>query len=273
MRTRFLFVAAVLCGTALFAAEPSSSDAARVRETHRLTVLTDLSDPYDLSRLIYRVGSGYDGIEYDILKSFAHTLDAEVDLTVAPSFESLFGSLARGEGDVACASITDTPERRRIVDLSDSYFPVRETVVRPKGGTEQSLADFAGKRAITQKGTTWEVECLKVPRVRITYTENQGELFARVADGSADFTVTDSPMAMTYLEKYPGLEIAWSLPQKQNYAFALRKGSDLTPLLNAFLQRLKASGTYYALLGRFYGQKGLAIIQASETEEPPAQKR
>jgi ABC-type amino acid transport substrate-binding protein len=100
--------------------------------------------------------------------------------------------------------------------------------------------------------------------VKISFTENQSELFSKVADGSADFTVTDSPMAMTYSAKYANLEIAWSLPEKQNYAFALRKGSDLTPLLNADLKKLKTTGAYYALLGRFYGQKGLSIIKASE---------
>jgi ABC-type amino acid transport substrate-binding protein len=69
---------------------------------------------------------------------------------------------------------------------------------------------------------------------------------------------------MTYSAKYPNLEIAWSFPEKQNYAFALRRGSDLTPLLNANLKKLKTTGAYYALLGRFYGQKGLSIIHASE---------
>jgi ABC-type amino acid transport substrate-binding protein len=136
--------------------------------------------------------------------------------------------------------------------------------VARRGETARSMAELAGKRAISQRGTTWEAECLKVPRVKISFTENQSELFSKVADGSADFTVTDSPMAMTYSAKYANLEIAWSLPEKQNYAFALRKGSDLTPLLNADLKKLKTTGAYYALLGRFYGQKGLSIIKASE---------
>jgi ABC-type amino acid transport substrate-binding protein len=70
-------------------------------------------------------------------------------------------------------------------------------------------------------------------------------------------------MAVTYFEKYPRLQIAWSLPEKLNYAFALRKGSDLTPLLNAHLQKLKASGAFYALLARFYGRKGMEILRAS----------
>jgi hypothetical protein len=34
--------------------------------------------------------------------------------------------------------------------------------------------------------------------------------------------------------------------------------------LNGNLKKLKATGAYYALLGRFYGQKGLSIIKASE---------
>lgn len=256
--------AAVFCAAALAAASAPASDLQQVRKTKTLRVLTDLSDPDDVSRLIYRTESGYDGIEYQVLRAFARSLDAQAQVVVVPSFDTIFPALARGEGDIAAASITDTPERRRIVDLSDSYFPVRETVVLRRGDPARSLAALAGRSGITQRGTTWEKECRKVPRVKLLYTENQSDLFKKVADGTADFTVTDSPMAMTYSEKYPNLEIAWSLPEKQNYAFALRPGSDLTPLLNASLKKLKATGAYYGLLGRFYGQKGLAIIRASE---------
>lgn len=255
---------AVAAALLLVAAAAPASDLAQVKRTGTIRILTDLSDPNDVSKLIYRTETGYDGIEYQVLSAFARSLDAQAQVVIVPSFDSIFTALDRGEGDIAAASITDTPERRKIVDLSDSYFPVRETVVARRGETARSMAELAGKRAITQRGTTWEAECLKVPRVKISFTENQSELFSKVADGSADFTVTDSPMAMTYSAKYANLEIAWSLPEKQNYAFALRKGSDLTPLLNADLKKLKTTGAYYALLGRFYGQKGLSIIKASE---------
>lgn len=259
-----VLLAAVFGAAALWAAGAPPSDLQRVKETRTLRILTDLSDPNDVSRLIYRTESGYDGIEYQVLRSFARALGAQTEVVIVPSFDTIFTALARGEGDIAAASITDTPERRKIVDLSDSYFPVRETVVVRRGDPARSFPALAGRRAITQRGTTWEKECMKAPKVRLLYTENQSELFSKVADGTADFSVTDSPMAMTYTAKYPNLEIAWSLPDKQNYAFALRPGSDLTPLLNENLKKLKSTGAYYALLGRFYGQKGLAIIKASE---------
>ena len=255
---------AVAAALLLVATAAPGADLAQVKRTGTIRILTDLSDPNDVSKLIYRTETGYDGIEYQILSAFARSLDAQAQVVVVPSFDSILPALERGEGDIAAASITDTPERRKIVDLSDSYFPVRETVVVRRGETARSLADLAGKRAMTQRGTTWEAQCLKVPRVKISFTENQSDLFSKVADGSVDFTVTDSPMAMTYTAKYPNLEIAWSLPEKQNYAFALRKGSDLTPLLNVNLKKLKTTGAYYALLGRFYGQKGLSIVKASE---------
>ena len=260
--TRAALLAALL-SIGLASGARAASDLERVQKTRTLRILTDLSDPNDVSKLIYRTDTGYDGIEYQALRAFARSLGAQTVVVVVPTFDTLFPALAAGEGDVAAASITDTPERRRTMDLSDSYFPVRETVVVRKGTPAHSLADLSGKRAITQRGTTWEVHCEKA-HAKIIYTENQSELFSKVADGSADFSVTDSPMAMTYTEKYPNLEIAWSFPEKQNYAFALRKGSDLTPVLNENLKKLKTTGAYYALLGRFYGQKGLAIIKASE---------
>jgi ABC-type amino acid transport substrate-binding protein len=265
---RFGLPAVLLAATV--AAAPAGSDLARVRQTHRLRVLTDLSDPNDLSRLIYRSGAGYDGIEYEILRSFARTLDdAQLDVAVVPSFDALFPALARGEGDVVAASLTDTPERRASMDLSESYFPVREMVIVRRGETAKSFAALAGRRAMTQKGTTWQRRCREAPGARLLYSENQADLFRAVADGRADFAVVDSPMAVTYLEKYPGLVIAWSLPEAQSYAFALRRGSDLKPLLDEHLRKLKSTGVYYALLGRFYGRRGLAILRASESSATP----
>lgn len=257
--------AALLVVLALSApAWAAGSDVEQVRRSHRLGILTDLSDPNDLTKLFFRSRDGYDGIEYQILISFAQTLGAKAEVKLA-KFDSLFGALDRAEGDVVAADLTDTPERRKRADVSDSYFSFRQTVITRSGDPARSYSDLAGRRGITQKGTTWESECLKVPKVKLLYTEGIRDLFSKVADGTADFSVSDSPMAVTYFEKYPGLQIAWSLPEKLNYAFALRKGSDLTPLLNAHLKKLKASGAFYALLARFYGQRGMEILRASES--------
>lgn len=273
MKTRFivkkifsLLAVFLAAGTLAFGAEGSA--AAHVRSTHTLTILTDLSDPHDMSRLMFRSGSGYDGVEYQILRSFAATLSAQPRVVIIPRFDSLFEALRQGRGDVAAASITATAARAKLVDFSTPYFPVRETVIVRHGEGARSFHDLAGKRAITQRGTTWEKECRNVPAVKLLFTEDQAQMFAMVAAGTADFAVTDSPMAMTYLDKYPNLVIAWSLPEKEDYAFAFPKGSDLAPLLNAELNRMKKTGAFYALLGRFYGRRGLAILNAADAPAP-----
>lgn len=264
----------ILAFAALLAGGPASaaSDLAKVRASGKLTILTDLSDPNDLSKLFFRGASGYDGIEYVILQSFAKTLGAKEEVSIVP-FAEVFDALGKGRGDVVGADITATPERASRFDLSDSYFPFVQMVVTRTSEKARSFEDLAGKNAITQKGTTWETACRRVPRARLLYTDHQRDLFGRVADGSADFAVVDSPIALTYIEHYPNLKLAWSLPGKEDLAFALRKGSDLTPLLNAHIRKLKSSGAYYALLGRFYGQKGLSIIRASESAPAPPAKR
>lgn len=263
----------MLLGAALLAclnrpgnAAAAETDAARIRRTHEFRVVTDLSDPNDPMKLFFRSNGGYDGIEYQILLSFAQTLGAKLDVKIV-KFDNFFDAVSRREGDVGTANLTETAERRQRVDLSDSYFAFRQIVIMRKGERARSFAELSGKRAITQKGTTWEKECQKVPKVKLAYTEGQRELFARVSEGTADFSVADSPMAVAYLESFPNLEIAWPLADKLNYVFALPKGSDLTPLLNAHIQKLKTSGAFYALLARFYGQKGLAILKASESPE------
>lgn len=261
-----LGVALLACFGRMASAAGAESDAAKVKRTHELGIVTDLSDPNDPMKLFFRSNGGYDGIEYQILLSFAQTLGAKIDVKIV-KFDNFFDAVNRREGDVGAANLTETAERRQRVDLSASYFAFRQIVIARKHESARSFAELAGKRAITQKGTTWEKECLKVPRVKLAYTEGQRELFARVSDGSADFSVADSPMAVAYLESFPNLEIAWPLADKLNYVFALPKGSDLTPLLNAHLQKLKSSGAFYALLARFYGQKGLAILKASESPE------
>ena len=55
---------AVAAALLLVATAAPASDLAQVKRTGTIRILTDLSDPNDVSKLIYRTETGYDGIEY-----------------------------------------------------------------------------------------------------------------------------------------------------------------------------------------------------------------
>jgi len=109
---------------------------------------------YDTRPFFYRDGGKPAGLEYEILEYYARAKGRPLQVVWVDDFEQVIGRLARGEGDVAAATLTATPERQQQVDFSARYFPVRVMLVEPRDQNTTSLADLAGATLATIKGTT-----------------------------------------------------------------------------------------------------------------------
>jgi hypothetical protein len=59
------------------------------------------------------------------------------------------------------------------------------------------------------------------------------------------YAPVDSTSALTDLQDYPDLEIAFSLQDETGYGYAVGKGSDLPEALSEHVKRLRSSGIFY----------------------------
>lgn len=196
------------------------------------------------------------GIDVDIMVAFAEHLGVEVEFVrlETPGFGDLIPALADGLGDTIASSLTINAERDEIVDFSRPYFEVSVVVVTRKDASIESVADLEGKIGVGVRGG--------LPTATLRDAGFTGEFreaefgtgaYADVSDGEADFAVMESASARAGIMARPGLEVAFALPGRDSYGFAVREGSRLVERLDPFLDELEASGELERILTKYLG--------------------
>jgi ABC-type amino acid transport substrate-binding protein len=194
------------------------------------------------------------GLDLELVKGFAKSLGVTLEVhALTTGYDALLPALVRGEGDLVASSLTDTPKRRELADFSEPYSTSWLAVAVPPGSKIAELGDLAGKTAAVVHGSSHE-ELLRslAPGVKLQHTDFTLESYLAVKEGRADFTLLDSeaPLGQAAEAPYSDLKVALRL-QEFGYRMAVRKGSDLLPALNAYLDRLRQSGELERLAAQY----------------------
>jgi ABC-type amino acid transport substrate-binding protein len=258
--------AALLLAAALLAGAfpAAASSLAAVKQRGRLVVL---SFPHPQSQFIRSDGAGgYEGLDHDLMRAFAHHLGVTLEVRPVASFDRLIPALLAGEGDLVASSYSITTARRERVDFSRPYFPILVMVVAPRGTPLARPDQLAGASACVVRGSSQEerLDALGVERKR--YVERSGECWEVVAAGEAGFALFDSTAVATHLASHPGLVRAFHLPGRDEYGLAVVPGSDLRPALDEFLDSVRRSGFLYRLVERHFGAEGAELFQLAREE-------
>jgi len=250
-KCRFMLFVALLLGALGTARATSLSD---VKARGKLVVLSFPHQESPFIRVKVEVDlDHYDGIDYEVLEGFAKSLGVRLEIhPVKPSFAELVPALLRGEGDVIASSFSITPERKEKVDFTDPYFAVRTVVVVPKGSSIHAVADLAGKTGSTVQGSSLEERMKKLPgEVRFHYVDFTRWNYDALMEKEADFTLLEETFVWRLLPVYPDLKVAFALPDKDVFGFAVAPRSDLRAALDAYLQQIKDNGELDAIVRKY----------------------
>lgn len=205
------------------------------------------------------------GLEYDLLTAFAAKAGIELQIEMAESFASVFTQLQAGSCDLGAATITKTVEREAWVDFSTSYFPVRiVTVDRSSDPLAMTVESLSGRLAATIRGSTYEQALARIADIRVSHVANSLAMFDAVSNGKADFLACDSAIVLALIGGFPNLRIGFPLSERDEVAFALRKGSAWRQPLNDFLAHTRESGEMRKMLSRYFGDEGANTILSDE---------
>ena len=207
---------------------------------------------------------GVDGFAYQLLRSFARSMGAELEFVRIDHFDDLIPALLRGEGDIAAGALTITNERAAVVDFSVPYFPVLEWIIADQDSPVlESSGDLAGKIGSTVPGTSLEARLKSLEGVAILAVDSREKMYESIIAGEADFTVADMVAAIVALSNYPELKKVLELPGQQHYGFAMAPGNSLVPVLDEFLTATTDGDSYYRLVLRFLGPGGVEAIKSA----------
>ena len=228
------------------------------------------------SPIFYFVDRGREvGLVYDAVKLFEKKLNASVGnkvvtvhvLVIPVPRDQLLSRLVAGEGDLAAAALTVTPERKQKVDFTiPTATAVREVVVTGPGVPEvASLEELSGQEVYVRASSSHAEHLRELnkklraegkPPVEIVATPElleTGDILEMVNAGLAERTIADEFMADFYGQVFPKLRRGAPLGEPGDLAWAFRKDSPkLAAALNGFL-KANRPGTLMGnvLLGKY----------------------
>ena len=217
--------------------------------------------------ILYFVDRGREvGATYESIKAFEKGLNEKLGnkvvtvhvIAIPVARDQLIPRLLAGEGDIAAAALTVTPERQKTVDFSDPIAAdVREVVVTGPGAPALATKDdLPGKEVYVRPSSSYaehiravNSRLKKEGRDPIVITPapevlEDGDILEMVNAGLVPATVVDEFMADLYLKIFPDLRKTEIAGKPGSIAWAFRKNSPkLAAEVNAFIKTHKKGST------------------------------
>lgn len=186
----------------------------------------------------------FKGFDIDIAKKIAQNiLDDETKVKFVPvTSENRISKLLAEEVDLIIATMTDTPERREIIDFSEPYYISGQAVMCKKNSEVSSIADLANHNTIIVSGTTAESTLLRYyNRTNILRAKTYKEGFNLIDKDSC--MIADDAILQGFLMDYSGYEIYNKKLSTEPYAVAVRKeDTELKRYADATIKHLEEDG-------------------------------
>ncbi|HDP89073.1 MAG TPA: membrane-bound lytic murein transglycosylase MltF [Thioalkalivibrio sp.] len=210
---------------------------------------------------VYQDRDGLGGIEYLLTEALAESLGVPVRYRYFDNVDAVLAAVERGEGHLAAAGLTRTPQRAERYRFGPSYQQIQQQVVcHRQGVVPDSVAELSKVSLLVIDESSY-VERLaelrqEYPDLRWQATTRYSteEIFQRVADGKVDCTVADSNIVMINRRYLPELVAPFAISEEQPLAWVLPEGGEaLGVYLQDWFGQIEADGTLARAYHRSYG--------------------
>lgn len=257
-------VISVGIGSALLALAAQSTTAAtrplqQIRDSGELIVLTR-NAPTTL--YIDRDGRRT-GPEYELVEAFANSLGVDAVYREYSSTGAILEALRVGEGDLAAAGLTITPERQRRFRFGPAYQRITQQVVCRRDTVQpenlRELAQVDRLHVVAQSSYAELLQALAdqgypVPRWRAVTDVGTNALLRAVWEREIDCTVADSHITAINQRYYPELLTPMNLSREQRLAWAMpRDAEQLDAAVTRWMDQYRSAGRLDDLHEKYYG--------------------
>lgn len=214
----------------------------------------------DFAPMDYHDGEDWTGFDADLARAFAERIGVTLEF-VEIDWDQKTELLEKGSIDCIWNGMTMTEELQEAISCSEPYLSNAQVVVlRSSEMGKYSTAESCQHLLFAvEAGSTGE-SLLKDMKYRYTTFPTQMEALQSVSEKKADATVIDIIMAACYTgdgQELDDLGFDISLNDEM-ICVGLRKDSDLTGEVNAFLKTAYEDGTIHSLASQ-YGIESAAL--------------
>jgi putative glutamine transport system substrate-binding protein len=199
-----------------------------------------------------------DGFDIDIAKLLAlHLLGDAQKLELKPvSPSSRLAFLQTAEVDLVIATTTITDERKQLVDFSESYFDLGQSLLVREHSNIREVKDLAYNNVLVVKGTV-AIKILpkKIPAAKLLEYEDYASAIKALRAGKGVALVTSSAILLGIQKNNPDLHLVGGLFTFESFGIAVQKGdSVMQQAVNDVLRKIRASGEYNAIYQKWFGE-------------------
>ena len=225
----------------------------------------------DLDGAVLRVGSDTTYPPFEMVDASGQIVGFDVDVVhaiceeincvpefVTTAWDGIFPALAAGEFDMVASGVSITPERDEIVDFSEPYLVVGQSITTRVEDAALTEEDFTGEGSTlvlgAQLGTTnaqLGQELVGDARLRLYDTFNAAVL--ALLNGDVDGVIIDDTAADAFVQQYAGdlaVEIRGLTSDPLGLVF--QEGDPLQDAFNAGLAAIREDGTLDALIAEWF---------------------
>jgi polar amino acid transport system substrate-binding protein len=198
------------------------------------------------------------GFDIDICRAIAKQLGVDLKLKPVTSATRI-PMLAQGSVDLTAATMTHKFAREDSIDFSITYFMDGQKILVKKDGGIKSVADLAGKKVGTAKGSTSEKNIKEAqPKCKVLSFEGYPQAFLALRQGKVAAVTTDSTILLGLKNSAPNpgeYAIVGEYISDEPYGLGLPENdSDFRDLVNRTLVDLWNTGEYLKIYKKWFGQ-------------------
>ena len=196
------------------------------------------------------------GFEIDLANALCEEMKAQCDIQ-SQDWEGLIPGLNAKKFDAVMAGMSATEERAKVVDFSDAYFN-NTLVLLGKKGVDLNVNALDGKNIAAQQATvSADYVAANHPNAVVKTYDKQDNAYLDLSAGRVDGMMSDIVPALDWLKTEQGAEFEVKgepIDINDTVAIAFRKDDALKGEFNAALAKLKESGKYDELVGKYFDQ-------------------
>jgi len=198
------------------------------------------------------------GFEIDLVQALADRLGVKLELKPVTS-STRIPMLTQGAVDVVAATMTHKKEREDQIDFSITYFMTGQKLLVKKDGGVKSVADLAGKKVASVKGSTSEQNVKKAqPGCTVISFETYPEAFLALKQGKVQAMTTDESI-LVGIKNSDDTPDAWDIVgdfiSPEPYGLGLPENdSDFRDAVNLALMDMWEKGDYQKIYDKWFGK-------------------
>ena len=255
MATRFhlIILMALLCSC------QDTSDLSPITPGGELIILTR-----NTPTTYYFEGDNEAGLDFELARAFAEQHGMTLRVKVAFSLPELFAMLARGEGHLAAAGLTQSAHRDEQFQASLPYLRQQALVAYKSGKLRpRSLPQLVGRDLVVVAGSahTELLEGLQVELPQLSWREihtvDSLELMQLVTEEKAELAVVNSLALSIGQQLFPRVVAGLEIGEPAPVVWYLPDSSDdgvLLDFVNQFIQQAHQNGDLAKLERQYFGR-------------------